>query len=68
SFILLFLLLLAIQAANIHSPSILGSLIAAQGSMVQSEPRSHPEHVNFEPSQHTSYKILQDFHIVRAGG
>jgi hypothetical protein len=27
-------------------------LIAAQGVMVQSEPRSHTEHVNFEPNSH----------------
>jgi hypothetical protein len=34
--------------------------------MVQSEPRSHMEYVNFEPSQYTILEILQDFHVVRA--
>ena len=34
--------------------------------MVQSEPHSHMEYVNFEPSQHTTMYNLEDFHIVRA--
>jgi hypothetical protein len=35
--------------------------------MIQSESRYHTEHVNFEPDgQHKDYKILQDFHVVRA--
>lgn len=56
-----FFLLLAIQAARIHSPSIWGSLIAAQRSIVQPEPRSHTEHVtlNQTNTQDTrNYKIF----------
>jgi hypothetical protein len=40
------------QAANIHSPSLRGSIIAARIS-VQSEPHSHTEYVKFEPSLYT---------------
>lgn len=38
--------------------------------MVQSEPHSRTEYINFEPSQHTyihtTINKLEDFHIVRA--
>ena len=52
---LFLLLLLALQAANIHPPSW-GTLTAAW-DVVQSEPRSHKEHVHFESGQLT---ILED--------
>jgi len=34
--------------------------------LVQSEPHSHTEYVNFEASQHTGINKLEDFHTVRA--
>jgi hypothetical protein len=34
--------------------------------MIQSEPHSHMEYVNFEPSQHTTMDKLEDFHFVTA--
>ena len=45
-------------------------MIATSQDTVQSEPHSHTEYVNFEPSQHTKgiNTQLEDFHIVRAGG
>ena len=41
-------------------------MIATSSDTVQSEPHSHTEYVNFEPSQHTGIHKLEDFHIVRA--
>ena len=41
-------------------------MIATSQDMVQSEPHSHTEYVNLEPSQHIGINKLEDFHIVRA--
>jgi hypothetical protein len=41
-------------------------MIATSQDMVQSQPHSHMEYVNFEPSQHTTINKLEDFHIVTA--
>ena len=39
-------------------------MIATSQDPVQSQPHSHTEYVNFEPSQHITINKLEDFHIV----
>ena len=41
-------------------------MIATSQDPVQSQPHSHTEYVNFEPSQHITINKLEDFHIVTA--
>ena len=53
--------------ANIHALSLYWSImIATSQDPVQSQPHSHTEYVNFEPSQHITINKLEDFHIVTA--
>ena len=49
-----------------HPCTLYWSIMIATSDTVQSEPHSHTEYVNFEPSQHTEINKLEDFHIVRA--
>ncbi len=59
TFIFFFLFFyLGLQAANIHPPSLRGTCIAAR-ILVQSEPHSHTEYVNFEPSLYTIGIVTQ---------
>ena len=66
-FTILFLsFLLGFKATDIHPP-FRGCLVQPLSMLVQSEPRSHKEHVNFEPSPIiVLFGRDKDLHVVRA--